>query len=68
MLMGFAGDTPHVPMTIRLMLIANKKALASQLLRWAGIPTLRRIIVSHGDIIAGNPRGVLRELAVELGA
>ena len=66
-LMGFAGDTPHVPMTIRLMLIANKKALAAQLLRWAGIPTLRRIIVSHGEIISDNPRGVLRGLAVELG-
>ncbi len=51
-----------------LMLIENKKALAGQLLRWAGIPTLRRIIVSHGEIISDDPRGVLRELAVKLGA
>jgi len=66
-LMGFAGDEPHVPITIRMMLIENKKALAAQLLRWAGIPTLRRIIVSHGEIIGDDPRGVLRELAVQLG-
>jgi len=67
-LMGFAGDEPHVPITIKMILIENKKALASQLLRWAGIPTLRRIIVSHGEIITDNPRGVLRGLAVKLGA
>jgi hypothetical protein len=66
-LMGFAGDEPHVPITIRMMLIENKKALAAQLLRWAGIATLRRIIVSHGEIIEDDPRGVLRELAVQLG-
>ena len=67
-LMGFAGDEPQVPVTIKMMLIENKKALAAQLLRWAGIPTLRRIVVSHGEIISDNPRGVLRELAVQLGA
>ena len=66
-LMGFAGDEPHVPITIRMMLIENKKALAAQLLRWAAIPTLRRVIVSHGEIISEDPRGALRELAVQLG-
>lgn len=66
-LMGFAGDEPHVPVPIKMMLVENKKALAAQLLRWAGIPTLKRIIVSHGEIISDDPRGVLRELAVQLG-
>ncbi|MBL6938716.1 MAG: hypothetical protein ISS15_09730 [Alphaproteobacteria bacterium] len=66
-LMGFAGDEPHVPVTIRMILIENKRALALQLLRWAGITALRRIIVSHGEIITDDPRRVLRELAVQLG-
>jgi hypothetical protein len=67
-MMGFAGDEPQVPVPIRMMLIENQKMLAAQLLRWATIPTLRRIIVSHGETIGDDPRGVLRVLAVQLGA
>lgn len=66
-LMGFAGDAPNVPMPILMMIVDDKKALAAQLLRWATIPNLRRIIVSHGETISDDPRGVLRDLAVQLG-
>jgi hypothetical protein len=65
---GFAGDRPQVPLTSRMMLIDDKKAVAAQMLRWAEIANLRRIIVSHGEIIADDPRGVLRRLAAQLGA
>lgn len=67
-LFGFAGDKPQVPLTSRMMLIDDKKAVAAQMLRWAEIANLRRIIVSHGEIIADDPRGVLRRLAAQLGA
>ena len=63
---GFAGDEPQVPLTIHMMLIDDKKALAAQFLRWAEVDNLRRIIVSHGEIIADDPRGVLRALAAKL--
>ena len=65
-LMGFAGDEPHVPRPVALMMIDDKAALRAQLLEWAGIVSLRRILVSHGEPIEANPQQVLRELALSL--
>lgn len=65
-LMGFAGDEPHVPRPVALMLIDDKAALRTQLLEWAQIATLRRILVSHGEPIDADPRQALRELAASL--
>ena len=65
-LMGFAGDEPHVPRPVALMMIDDKAALRAQLLEWAGIVSLRRILVSHGEPIDANPQQVLRELAHSL--
>ena len=62
-LMGFAGDEPHVPKPVALMMIDDKAALKAQLLEWASIVSLRRILVSHGEPIEANPQQVLRELA-----
>ncbi len=64
--MGFAGDKPHVPGPIKMMFIADKTALAAQLRQWAALPSLKRIIVSHGAIIETDPQGVLRNLAASL--
>lgn len=64
--MGFAGDEPHVPGPVKFNMVESKAALRSQLLRWAGDPALRRIIVSHGDTIDDNPAGALRDLAAAL--
>lgn len=64
--MGFAGDEPHVPAPVKFNMIDDKVALRKQLLRWAGDPALRRIIVSHGEIIEEDPRGALQELAAAL--
>ena len=66
-LMGFAGDEPHVPKPIALMLVDDKAALRRQLLEWAGMATLRRIIVSHGEPIVADPQQALRDLAASLG-
>jgi hypothetical protein len=65
-LMGFAGDKPRVPLVIKVAMIHDKTALAVQLRRWAELPALKRILVSHGSAIEDDPRGALRDLAVSL--
>jgi hypothetical protein len=65
--MGFAGEEAHVPGPVKLMIVKDKEALCAQLLEWAAIDDLRRIIVSHGSMIENDPRKVLRELAASLG-
>lgn len=62
-LMGFAGDEPHIPLPMRRMLIASRSQVREQLLTWAALPSLRRILVSHGEPIEDDPRGALRRLA-----
>ena len=64
--MGFAGDGPQIPAPIKTMLISDKAALEHQLRLWAAAPSLRRIVVSHGDLIEENPKGVLLSLAATL--
>ena len=64
--MGFAGDDPHVPGPVKLLLGKHKSEVAQRFRRWAEREDLRRIIVSHGDTIDSDPRGVLRALAASL--
>jgi hypothetical protein len=64
--MGFAGDDPHVPAPVKLLLGKHKSEVAAQFRRWAGREDLRRIVVSHGDPIEADARGVLRKLAASL--
>lgn len=45
-----------------------KGGLRGQLLEWAAIPGLKRILVSHGDPIESDSSTVLRELAGTLSA
>jgi hypothetical protein len=66
-MMGFAGDEPHIPRPVRLAMIDDKAALRTQLLQWADIASLRRILVSHGAPIEDRPNEALRELAASLG-
>ncbi len=63
---GFAGDRPQIPGVVRMVLLKDARALRAQLLRWADIGSLRRILVSHGVAIEDNPRQVLRDLAATL--
>jgi hypothetical protein len=62
-LMGFAGDEPHIPLPIRRAVIQSRGQVREQLLTWAALPSLRRILVSHGEPIEDDPRGALRRLA-----
>jgi len=64
--MGFAGDDPHVPAPVKLLLGKHKSEVAQHFRRWAERDDLRRIIVSHGETIENDPRGALRKLAASL--
>jgi hypothetical protein len=65
-LMGFGVTHPQVPRVIRHKIIDDETALADQFEDWAADPALRRIIVSHGDIIDQEPAAVLLALAKDL--
>jgi hypothetical protein len=65
-LMGFAGDKPHVPFPIKAIMVDDKAALAGQLRRWAELPSLRRILVSHGSPIERDAPQILHALARSL--
>ncbi len=64
--MGFAGDTPQIPLPEKLTILDDKAALAAQFRAWAADPALRRILVSHGDPIEADPAGALGALAATL--
>lgn len=65
-MMGFAGAQPHIPRPVRLALVDDKQALREQLLLWAREHSLKRILVSHGAPIEGQPGETLRALAASL--
>jgi hypothetical protein len=64
--MGFAGDEPHIPKPVKLILVEDKEALRLQLLQWAELESLKRILVSHGSPIEDHPSQTLRALASSL--
>ncbi|HSW06501.1 hypothetical protein [Aquabacterium sp.] len=63
---GFAGKEAHIPTVVKVAVIADTQALRQQLLQWAEIESLTRILVSHGSPIEDNPRQALRDLAKSL--
>ncbi len=66
--MGFTGSEPRIPTVVELREIKDKNALRRQLEKWARIPDLNRIIVSHGEIVTRDPSSVLINLAQALAA
>ena len=65
-LAGFAGNVVQIPRVVKLALVKDANALRGELLRWAELDSLRRILVSHGEPIEGNPQQTLRNLADSL--
>lgn len=65
---GMTGDHPHMPKLIEKRQVKDKAALSEQLERWADLPRLQRVVISHGDIIANDPARVLRSVARDLAA
>jgi hypothetical protein len=62
-LRGFAfGPTgqPSVPRISRWMVVKERNAVGEHLERLAGIPDLRRVVLSHGENLVENPNEALR--------
>ncbi len=62
--LGFTSDGPQVSMPARLMLVKDKPGLKTLLQQLAATPALKRVIVSHGDMIdSAAPDGLRQALA-----
>lgn len=64
-LFGFGRKRAQVPRVVKRVMVKDSRKLAEQLRRWSGIPELRRIIPSHGEIVE-RPAPALRRMAQEL--
>ena len=65
-LAGFAGDDAQIPRVVKMALVKDAADLRAQLLQWAELASLNRILVSHGDPIDIEPRRALRDLRASL--
>ena len=65
-LFGFGVDHPQTSRLVRHLYVEDPAAVAQQFRDWAAIPELRRIIVSHVDIIDEKPATVLHAAADDL--
>ena len=65
---GLTGDKPGIPLPIRMRQVTDRRVLRAQLERWSHIPNLKRVIVSHGNIIAKDAAHVLGRIAEDLAA
>jgi hypothetical protein len=64
-LLGFGVKRPRTSRPVRRMFVEDDAAVAAQFRAWAAIPDLRRIIVSHGDLIDQLPRAALNQAAMD---
>jgi hypothetical protein len=62
-LVGFTGDEPKLPKPVKWRVARDKPALRAQLGELAELPGLCRIVVSHGEIVAGDGARVLQQIA-----
>jgi hypothetical protein len=62
------GPEPQIVNVIRMRKIKDRRAVSGQLESWSRLRGLNRIIVSHGDIVEGDTRTLLRNLALSLAA
>lgn len=65
-LFGFGVDRPRMPWVGKRMFVKDQAATAAALREWANDPSLKRIVVSHGDVMDQNPRAVLERVAADL--
>ena len=63
---GFGVHRPEMPRVCRRVYVKDASATAAWLEHWSHDDRLVRIVVSHGDVIAENPRGVLFDVARSL--
>jgi hypothetical protein len=65
---GLTGDEPHIAAPVRMRVVKDKPAVAAQLEGWARLPSLKRVIIAHGNIITEGPAAVLERVAKALRA
>jgi hypothetical protein len=65
-LFGFGVKHPQVAREVKWLLVRDRPALAKQLRGWADDPDLKRLIVSHGDVIDERSADTLRAVASTL--
>ncbi|MGZ3416411.1 MAG: hypothetical protein ACXVEF_21385 [Polyangiales bacterium] len=65
---GLTGDQPHVAPPVARRLVKDRAALREQLERWSGLRRLKRVIISHGDIIDHDAAATLGRIARQLAA
>lgn len=62
-LFGFGVKRPRTSRLVRRMYVDDGKAVAAQFRAWAALPDLKRIVVSHGEVIEHDPAGALKTAA-----
>lgn len=65
-LFGFGVKRPRTSRLVRRMYVGNPAAVARQFDAWAELPDLRRVIVSHVDVIDHAPAEALAKAAADL--
>lgn len=65
-LAGFVTGEPAIPWSIRAFLVNDKPALRAQLTAWAALPSLARIVPSHGELVTVDAKGALQRIAASL--
>ena len=65
-LFGFGVHRPQMPRVGRKMFVKDARALAAAFRGWSENRHLRRVIVSHGEVIEDKPRETLARIAQEL--
>lgn len=65
-LFGFGVDRLRMSRFVRARYVSDRAAVVRQLRGWADLPDLRRIVVSHVDVITDDPAGALRRAAADL--
>jgi hypothetical protein len=64
-MMGFSGPVKIVPV-FRMMFLKDKKALKTQLERFAALPGLKRLVPCHGDVLSSSAPEALRKASATL--
>ena len=65
-LFGFGVNGPRVPWIGKRLFLKDARAFAAAFRAWADEAALKRIVVSHGDVITDEPQAVLMRVAAEL--
>ena len=65
-LFSFGVKRPQIPRLGRRLLVKDTRRLAAGFRHWAYEPGLKHVVVSHGDVIADQPRAVLERVAADL--